>query len=60
MKLPAKVILWANGMVMAFDDEGQQMPEFQGREMEALRKLRAAGWTGKPDHRTWKWSAPEP
>lgn len=25
-----EVILWANGNVMAFGDDGQQMPEYQG------------------------------
>jgi len=24
------VILWSNGMVMVFGDDGQQMPEYQG------------------------------
>lgn len=24
------VILWTNGMVMVFDEQGQQMPELQG------------------------------
>lgn len=25
------VILWTNGNCMVFDDQGQQMPEYQGR-----------------------------
>jgi len=49
----ATVILWQNGMVMVFDRDGQQMPEFQGPEAEALAKLRAAGWTGEPERRAW-------
>jgi hypothetical protein len=47
------VILWQNGMVMVFDDDGQQMPELQGPKEEAMRKLRAAGWTGTPERRVW-------
>lgn len=27
----ASVILWGNGMVMVFDQRGEQMPDYQGR-----------------------------
>ena len=47
------VIRWQNGMVMVFDHAGEQIHELQGPEAEAIPKLRAAGWSGKPEHLTW-------
>jgi hypothetical protein len=35
-----KAIIWTNGMVMAFDGSGNQVPEYQGREADVLPKLR--------------------
>lgn len=32
----AKVIFWSNGMVMVFDERGQQLPDYQGRKWEHL------------------------
>lgn len=41
MKLK-RVIRWQNGMVMAFDENGQQIPELQGPFEEVKEKCRAA------------------
>lgn len=38
---------FTNGMTIAFDQHGQQMPEYGGRTTEAVPKIRAAGFTGK-------------
>lgn len=32
----AKIILWSNGMVTAFDTKGEQMGTYQGRYKEAV------------------------
>ena len=32
------VILWANGQIMVFDREGQQMPSYQGADCPELRR----------------------
>jgi hypothetical protein len=37
-----RVMCWGNGMVMAFDQFGQQMPEFQGRKADVMEKIYAA------------------
>lgn len=34
-----KVILWTNGMVMVFDDEGEQMPAYQGMFETVVRLI---------------------
>jgi hypothetical protein len=34
-----RVMCWENGMVMAFDQFGQQMPEFQGRKADVMDKI---------------------
>jgi len=33
------VYTWSNGMVMAFDRDGEQMPEYQGRMGEVLPRI---------------------
>lgn len=38
----AAVYLWPNGMVMAFDDAGNQIPELQGRLDEVKEKIARA------------------
>jgi len=38
------VYSFPNGMVMVFDQDGKQMPEFQGRREDALPKIKAAGF----------------
>ena len=35
-----RAILWSNGMVMAFDESGQQVPDYQGRGAEVIPRLR--------------------
>lgn len=35
----AKVILWKNGVVMVFDELGQQMPEYQGTVSDVATKI---------------------
>jgi hypothetical protein len=35
------VILWTNGTVTAFDRDGRQMPEYQGRLDHVLEKILA-------------------
>lgn len=42
-----------NGMVMVFDQHGQQMPDFQGPLEEMLSKIRAAGFEGEIEKRVW-------
>jgi hypothetical protein len=39
MKL-TRAILWTNGMIMAFDTRGQQVPEYQGPGTEVIPRLR--------------------
>lgn len=34
-----KVILWQNGMVMVFDENGQQMSDYQGPKEEVWEKI---------------------
>ena len=34
------VVLWSNGMVLAFDERGEQVPECQGRLLVVREKLR--------------------
>lgn len=36
MKKIKRLYLWSNGMVMAFDDNGEQIPEFQGKAKDVL------------------------
>lgn len=38
---PKRAILWTNGMLMVFDQDGKQMPDYQGIGKEKLPKLRA-------------------
>ena len=41
----AKVIRWQNGMVMVFDEAGQQMPDYQGtweEKREAIERDKPA------------------
>jgi len=47
-----KVILWQNGLVMVFDDEGQQMPEYQG-PVEICRSRINAVFRGKWEYGVW-------
>lgn len=35
----AKVIFWSNGIVMVFDEEGQQMPDYQGKKVDMLASI---------------------
>ena len=35
----AHVYLWDNNMVMTFDQNGQQMPEYQGTKEEVWEKI---------------------
>lgn len=37
-----RVICWQNGQVMVFDQDGLQMPEYQGRLSEVKAKILAA------------------
>jgi hypothetical protein len=46
------VILWSNGQVMVFDDQGQQMPEFQ-REFEEAAPLINAVFNGTWEYGDW-------
>ena len=36
MKKIKRLYLWSNGMVMAFDDNWEQIPEFQGKAKDVL------------------------
>lgn len=35
-----KAYVWQNGMVMAFDKNGNQVPDYQGRKEDVLDKLK--------------------
>lgn len=41
MKKIARVIKWGNGMIMVFDEDGIQMPEYQGRYAEVKERILA-------------------
>jgi hypothetical protein len=49
-----RVVRWDNGMVMVFDEYGEQMPEFQGEYSQVIDKILAAGWKGEIDHLNWR------
>jgi hypothetical protein len=34
-----RAVLWTNGMVMAFDERGEQVPDYQGRRQDVLPLL---------------------
>ena len=46
------VIIWQNGIVMCFDQDGQQMPEYQGPEEEVIPKIRAV-YSGMIEKGVW-------
>lgn len=41
------VYAFTNGMLMVFDQYGQQMPDYQGKADKMIPKVRAAGYTGE-------------
>lgn len=45
------VYLWSNGMVMAFDEQGQQMPDLQGTIEEVHSKVQQAANEGTIWHK---------
>lgn len=47
LKTPLSVIWFGNGVAAVFDDNGDQIPEFQGKHHETLEAFRKAGidWT---------------
>lgn len=47
------VILWTNGMCMVFDDQGQQMPEYQGY-FEAVAPRINAVFRGSWEYGDWR------
>jgi hypothetical protein len=36
-EIPTEIIVWQNGMVMSFDANGQQIPEYQGRYEDVIK-----------------------
>ena len=38
-KIPTHIYLWQNGMIMAFNAKGEQIPEFQGPYEEAIKVI---------------------
>jgi hypothetical protein len=34
-----KVMLWSNGVIMVFDERGEQMPEYQGHGQETITRI---------------------
>lgn len=44
---------FTNGMVMVFDQHGQQMPEFQGKYEEVIEKIRE-NFTGEILYGSWR------
>jgi hypothetical protein len=47
------VYIWQNGLVMVFDQFGEQMPEYQGEEAEMLPKIREV-YSGTITWAVWK------
>ncbi len=39
-QIPTKAVHWENGMLMVFDKNGDQVPEYQGRVEEKLPLLK--------------------
>lgn len=55
-----RVIKFQNGIVMCFDENSNQMPEYQGRYEEVRAKILAhAPQSAKFFHGTWDRSTPE-
>ncbi len=52
-----KVVKWQNGIVMVFDQFGQQMPGYQGRYEEVREKILAAA-TDKTEFSGAEWRVP--
>lgn len=50
-----KVIIWSNGLVMVFDQFGEQMPEYQGKEEEKIPEIRKV-YAGIIDKGVWNQS----
>jgi len=48
------VYSFSNGMCIVFDQNGKQMPDFQGLTEECVPKIRAAGFVGEIDEPVWK------
>lgn len=49
----SSVILWANGLVTVFDEQGQQMPEFQG-QFHAVRTQINVVFSGNWEYADWR------
>lgn len=49
----ARVYVWQNGMAMVFDQDGEQMPEFQGPYVEVKDKIDEARGTVSVQHKIW-------
>ncbi len=56
---PVNVIIWQNGMVMSFDSQGQQMPEWQGKYEELKGKIAALPDSVKIEWGNWQEGCPE-
>ncbi len=53
------VYVWSNGMAMVFDQDGQQMPAFQGLYAEVKQKIAQAGGMVPIQHKVWPTDAVE-
>jgi hypothetical protein len=49
----SEVILWTNGIVMVFDDKGEQMPAFQGFFEEVAPRINAV-FRGDWEYGDWR------
>lgn len=61
--MPARVksaYLWANGMLMVFDENGQQIPEYQGPVGEVGDKLAAVFPRSQWHHGSWHHHVTDP
>jgi hypothetical protein len=54
MEFPVKVIIWQNGMVMAFDSKGEQMPDWKGKHEDLKEKLKTLPKTTIIEHGNWR------
>ena len=47
------VYVFQNGMVVVFDQNGQQMGDYQGYMSDVLPKIMETGYTGPIERREW-------
>lgn len=51
---PTRIIVWQNGVVMAFGVDGQQMPDWQGRYEDLKDKIDSLPGSIKVERGNWQ------